>query len=82
MTNWRRTFKFKDLLNPPDYDPDKELRQVPKLGRKAAKRIEDSYLFTGTNLAARFKKAKTQTQFNKVMDDLYEYADRNLIWLE
>lgn len=78
--SWRLNFKVKDLLSEDDSDANAVL-----LGRKVAARLRDSAVFNphhAHKLERRFKEVTSVHEFNNVMDELYDIADAQRVWIE
>ncbi|KKM21442.1 hypothetical protein LCGC14_1635420 [marine sediment metagenome] len=77
MTNWKHTVQIKDLLSDEDASP----AHAAELGRIVAQRLRKSPLMNRGMLALRFERVQDQDDFNKLMDHLYDDADRERVWI-
>ncbi len=79
MINWKHRFKIKDLLSDVDLPPEK----VQKLGREVAQRLEAvTFPFDFLDLANDFRYVNDQEDFNNCLEELYDLADDQRIWIE
>jgi hypothetical protein len=77
---WRSQFQLKDLLSPEDVPP----AQAQRAGKEVARRLRSSPEFrgrTGDSLAHRFEEIRDQNEFNITLDELYDIADEEGIWV-
>jgi len=81
MKNWTYKIKIRDISEDPNYDEGKELKEIPICGKKMKKRL-DIYKFIPKRFGNRFLKVKTLSQFNRVLNSLYDYCDANDIWVK
>lgn len=86
MAQWKHTIKLKDLLD--DEDVDRE--EAKRLGGEMALRLlapEPKRLFgNDIRLQAVIERFQTdclsQPDFNDILDDLYDWADNNRVWID
>ena len=75
---WKSKIKLKDLLE--DYDIDKdELQEIERIKPNWIKRFDSIECLKG--FMPKLKRVKTQTQFNRMLNDIYDYCDANRIWI-
>lgn len=80
MRNWTTKVKFRDLLEDYDYNaPDEleEIERVKPLWIERFKTIKCLNRFVKTIISV-----KTESQFNKWLNSVYDYCDDNNIWIE
>jgi hypothetical protein len=75
MTNWRRTVPVKDLL-----DCDENDSEAQRVGKAVHERISNEPVFWGFN-SGRFLAIKTVGDLNCALDKMYDFADRECIWI-
>ena len=77
--SWNRTVKFRDLLS--DYDTSKdeleEIKRVKPLWIERFKQYSELEEFISP-----LKRVKTQAQFNKWLNNVYDYCDICRIWVD
>ena len=77
--NWKQKIVIKDLLEMYNEDADDKLEEI--------ERIKPFWIdrFKGAVLASYIKPlefVKTESQFNKWLDIVYDHCDTHAIWLE
>ena len=80
MTNWK--YKYEEV-NKILYNCDKDYyfpEEVQKIGTKVYHILKDKPGMGGFNLELLIR-LQDMSKFNRIIDSLYDYADRNLIWL-
>lgn len=87
MRRWLYRIRLRDVFDEDEsgYDSERELELIPQIGFLMGKRLEKLAPPFNTLLrpfVARFKTVKTEAAFNRVLDDLYNTADREHIWIE
>jgi len=77
--NWNKKIRFKDLLEEFDDDNDEleEIKRIRPIWVERLKSIKELHDFI-----PQLKKVKTLTQFNKWLDEIYDYCDYEGIWVE
>lgn len=81
MAKWRKNFKLKDLLEQDEEeDPDAE---ACRIGSIVAERLyEEKPVANYAALALRFQTIHGEGGFNRALAELYDAADRELVWVE
>ena len=79
MANWRKTIKIKDLLEEYNEDAD-ELEEIARVKPLWVERFVSIAGFAG--FAKQIGKVKTLSQFNRVLGNMYNYCDSELIWVD
>lgn len=82
MTNWKYRIELKDIVK--DYDNDQ--RKIPGIAEKVAQRIQESDAFKHIasleNIADQFEICgESETEFDAILDELYDIADQEKIWI-
>ena len=83
MTNWRlRDEELKKILHRTD-DPDNEERSVAATKAELIPHLKSNPCYHGLSKLTirKMEKAKTFHTFNQALDDVYDFADENKIWL-
>ncbi len=77
--SWNKTVKFRDLLDEYDTSKDEleEIKRVKPLQIERFKQYSELEEFI-----APLKRVKTQTQFNKWLNNVYDYCDICRIWVD
>ena len=79
MAKWKKTVKFRDLLE--DFNPDaneiEEIKRIKPLWIERFESINELKSFV-TSL----KRIKTKRQFNNWLNRVYDFCDDNLIWVD
>lgn len=79
MANWKTKVKFRDLLEEYNSDAD-ELEEIERIKPLWIER------FNSINKLKKFaksiEKVKTESQFNKWLNSVYDFCDDSLIWIE
>ena len=75
---WNHELKIKDLLTDEDVSPT----QATALGLVVARRLRRSPLSNRRYLAECFEDVQDQNDFNERMDDLYDDADAERVWIK
>lgn len=81
MAQWLRTFKIKDLFT----DEDVEEEEAQKIGKIVAERLRKQprvFLGETEDFAFRFEGIIDQDEFNDILDELYDVADSQRVWIE
>lgn len=81
MDNWRTRLKVKNLFSSVNVEPAK----AQEIGTEVAYRLDRDCAFDPVitrRLAERFRNVGNQEQFNDAMNDLYDAADAERVWLE
>ncbi len=81
MRNWQHKIKIRDISEDPNFDEEKELEVIPGYGKKMKERLS-AYTFITKELGNSFLKVKTLAQFNRKLDNLYNFCDANNIWVD
>ena len=78
MPNWKKEVVFRDLILNYDLNADelKEIKRIKPLWVERFNSISDLKVFIPD-----LKKVRTQAQFNKWLDTVYNYCDMNRIWV-
>lgn len=71
----------------PNYDSENELKLIPQYGKRVAERLvsyqhQGLFIADGRELIGAFRKVKTEAQFNRLLDALYDHCDEHRIWVE
>lgn len=77
--NWKQKVSFRDLLD--NYDTSKdELEEIERIKPLWAERFNT--IAPLKHFVQTLKKVKTESQFNKWLNKVYDYCDYNAIWIE
>lgn len=79
MEKWKTRVKFRDLLEDYDTDADEinEIKRVIPLWKERFNSIPLLKQFSND-----LDKVKTESQFNKWLNRVYDFCDFNRIWIE
>lgn len=79
MKNWKKTVKFRDLLEDFDNSADEleEIKRIKTLWIERFESIDELKHFVPS-----LKKIKTQNGFNNWLERVYDFCDGNSIWVE
>ena len=79
MKNWKKTVKFRDLLEDFDDSADEleEIKRIKPLWIERFESIDELKHFVPS-----LKKIKTQNGFNNWLNRVYDFCDDNSIWVE
>ena len=81
MAVWLKTFKVKDLLDETVLDdPDEEGVRVAKI--LAERLLKEQPVRGYLALARKFDRVHGEGGFNRVLDELYDAADTEHVWIE
>ena len=78
MKNWKKTVKFRDLLEDFDDSADEleEIKRIKPLWIERFESIDELKHFVPS-----LKKIKTQNGFNNWLNRVYDFCDENNIWV-
>jgi len=78
MANWKTKISFRDLLEDFNDENDEllEIKRIKPLWIERFSSIKELKHFVKD-----IEKIKTQSQFNKFLNKVYDYCDDNLIWI-
>lgn len=77
--NWKQRVSFRDLTEDFDTEND-ELEEIKRIKPMWVERFNS--IESLKHLSEGLKPIKTQTQFNNWLDKVFDYCDRNGIWVE
>jgi len=80
VTNWR--LKINIWKKVPKYDEDNELKSVPKITKVVASNLRKLNIKELKTFPSRFLRCQTESQFDRVLNSMYDVCDRELIWVE
>lgn len=83
MTKWEYKIVISDITR--NYDEDES--KVNSIGKSVAERIRQTdaykrYQKTLEEIAKKMEGVTTEAQFNRVLDELYDFGDTYAIWIE
>jgi hypothetical protein len=80
MANWKQKIKLTDLIYSYDSSAADELIEIERIKPLWIERL--SSISCLKQFIPFIKKVKTEAKFNKVISQIYDYCDDNLIWVE
>lgn len=80
MTNWKTTVKFRDLLEDYDDEAANELQEIERVKPLWIERFQTIPKLS--HFIESLVNVKTESQFNKWLNIVYDYCDYNAIWVE
>jgi len=81
MTAWiYKDTELRGILEAND-DPDNEEESVTNTVKQLIPHLKSKPYWKGFN-AQRFRRAKTFYAFNRILDELFDFADANRIWID
>lgn len=81
MSRWKHSVELKDLLEIAD-DADLTDDDVNHIGNKIHERISKLECFNDFDIIDEFKEVYDIEDFDNIIEELYDYADYNRIWIE
>jgi hypothetical protein len=78
--NWQEKVNFRDLLKEYNLDADDELAEVERVKPLWIERFNSIPCLE--SFIPSIKKVKTEAQFNKLLNRIYDFCDANRIWVE
>jgi len=83
MTKWEYKIVISDITR--NYNDDES--NVNSIGKAVAERIRQSdaykrYRHTLGEIAKKMEEVTTEAQFNRVLDEFYDFGDAHRIWIE